>query len=269
MITGATGDIGREAALALGAKGAHLVLAVRDVSRGETVARDVEARGGTASVVHCDLASFASVRSAAETIAAHNREVDVLANNAGLIASRRELTEDGNELTFQVDHLSHFLLVHLLREPLWAARGHVINVSSDAHLRTFRGFHFKDPGFERGWSPFRAYSQAKLANVLFTYELARRWAPLGIRANAMHPGVVDTGFGSDGWGIAGELWERFVPKVTAAEGARTLVWLASDGAGSVSGRYFFRCAEKRSAPVSYRLDDAARLWELSERLVGL
>lgn len=273
VITGASNGIGRAAVRELAASGAKLVLMVRNPVRGSAVADAIAAERGQSdcvSVVQCDLNSFASVRSAVSQIASEQSHIDVLINNAGLIAPRRTLTEDGNELTFQVNHLSHFLLTSLLHRQLMARPGaRVVNVSSDAHLRMFRGLKFNDLGYERGWSPFKAYAASKLANIMFTYELARRWSDDGISANAVHPGVVDTGFGGRGWGLSGFIWETFVPKITEKQGAETVVMLASSpSVEGVTGGYFYRNAPKRSSRASYDREAQARLWDLSARLTG-
>lgn len=238
----------------------------------ERTAEDARALPGAGRVetVVCDLSSFERVKAAAAEVMSRSPRVDALLNNAGMIGSARKLTVDGNEMTFQVNHLSHFLLTCLLRPALTAcAPSRVISVSSDAHLAAWRGIRFGDPTMEHGWSPFSAYAHSKLANIMFTYELSRRAAPDGVHAHAMHPGVVSSGIGSGGWGVWGAMWERFVPKLTAEQGAETLVQLATGSeALQDSGLYWFRGAPKRSAPVSRDLEAQKRLWEISARLTG-
>ena len=271
-ITGASNGIGRAAAIELALRGARVLLLVRDRARGEAVRVTIAGLTGDtarARVVECDLASFRSVRRAAEEVRSLTPWLDALANNAGVIAPHRELTADGHELTFQVNHLSHFLLTRELLPELTHAAGRVVNVSSDAHFAAWRGLRLADPGFEHGWKPFRAYAHSKLANIMFTYELARRLAGTRVTANVMHPGSVESGWGSRDWGFAGVLWRAFMPKLTAAQGADTLTYLMGAGeAEGVSGHYFYQRAAKDSSPSSYDRDIQARLWELSEEWTG-
>ncbi len=273
VITGATNGIGRAAAVDLARAGARMVLAVRDPQRGFEVATGLRTAAGepaNAQVVRCDLSSFSSVRAAADEIASACPIVDVLCNNAGLIASERSITEDGSELTFQVNHLSHYLLTRLLLPQLAAARSaRVVTVSSDAHLAQYAGIRFGDLGFERGWSPFRVYAHSKLANIMFAYELARRVSALGVASVAMHPGPVASNFGRHGWGLSGAFWDRFVPKLTPEQGADTLVFLASDASvAENTGAYYYRRSPKRSSRASYDRDAQSRLWRVSADLVG-
>lgn len=273
-ITGATSGVGRAAARALARDGHTVVLLVRDTERGRAVAEAIApptGAGGRAHVVACDLASFASVREAADEVSARFEGLDVLVNNAGIITQQRELSFDGIELTFQVNHLSHFLLTHLLLDRLEAAAPSlVVNVSSDSHLAAVSGIDLDDPQMERGWSPFRAYAASKLANIEFTYAAAQRWNPRGIASCAVHPGMADTGFGSDGWGAPGVIWRLLAPKLTAEKAADTVVWLAehSDPA-SLNGGYFYRRHPKRSSGASHDVDAQRRLWRLSEELTAV
>lgn len=271
-ITGATSGIGRAAVQGLAHRGTRLVLLVRDKQRGEVVARELSGsvRGlPRPAVVDCDLASLASVARAASEVEQLTDRLDVLINNAGLIAPRRTLTVDGLELTFQVNHLSHFLLTRLLEVLLAAARGRVVMVASDAHRAAWRGIDFDDLTFERRFTPFGAYAVSKLANIMFAYAYARRAEPLGITSNALHPGMVRTGFGRDGWGVWGLLWDRLAPKVSPSEGADTVVYLALEpGLAGTTGRYFYRRRPVRSSAASYDVEAQERLWEVSEALVA-
>lgn len=271
-ITGATSGIGRAAVEELARRGARLVLLVRDRERGETVARELSGSAGgfpRPAVVDCDLASLASVARAASEIERLTDRLDALVNNAGLIAPRRTLTVDGLELTFQVNHLSHFLLTRLLEPLLAVARGRVVTVASDAHRAAWRGIDFDDLTFERRFTPFGAYAVSKLANIMFTYAHARRAEPLGVTSNALHPGMVRTGFGRDGWGVWGLLWDLFAPKVSPSEGADTAVYLALEpGVAGTTGRYFYRRRPIRSSAASYDFEAQERLWEVSGALVA-
>ena len=204
VITGATNGIGRAAMILELARGWCSRCAILSEIEVATGLRTAAGEPANAQVVRCDLSSFSSVRAAADEIASACPVVDVLCNNAGLIAGERTVTEDGNELTFQVNHLSHYLLTRLLLPQLAAARSaRVVTVSSDAHLAQYAGIRFGDPGFERGWSPFRVYAHSKLANIMFAYELARRVSALGVASVAMHPGPVASNFGRHGWGLSG------------------------------------------------------------------
>lgn len=271
-ITGASNGIGRAAAIDLALRGAKVLLLVRDPARGEAVRVTIAGLTGDtarARVVECDLASFRSVRRAAAEVRSMTPWLDALANNAGIIAPQRELTADGHELTFQVNHLSHFLLTRELLPELTQAAGRIVNVSSDAHFAALNGLRLDDPGLEHGWKPFRAYAHSKLANIMYTYELARRLAGTRVTANAVHPGNVESGWGARDWGFAGVLWRAFMPKLTAAQGADTLTFLmgAADVEGA-TGRYYYRRMPKDSSPSSYDRDVQARLWELSEEWTG-
>ncbi len=272
VITGATSGIGRAAALRLAREGTRVLALVRDPVRGERLREDTAAHVEDLErlqVVPCDLASFESVRAAAESVRDTVDRIDVLANNAGLIAPDRRVTTDGHELTMQVNHLSHHLLTAELMPLVAAAGGRVVTVSSDAHFAAWRGLDFDDLEMERRWTPFRAYAYSKLANIMFAYELARRLEGTRVTSNVMHPGAVSTGFGRDGWGMQGLLWDRLVPKLTPEQGAETLLFLATSAeAAGVTGRYWYRRRPHRSSQVSRDARAWARLWEWTEDVTG-
>jgi NAD(P)-dependent dehydrogenase (short-subunit alcohol dehydrogenase family) len=194
----------------------------------------------------------------------------VLINNAGTIVGDRRLTVDGYEYTFALDHLSPFLLTDLLLGKLKAtAPSRVITVSSAAHF--YGTMHFDDLMLKKGYRPFKAYGQAKLANVLFTYELAKRLDGSGITANCLHPGTVRTHFG-DELGKAGRLAIVVVRpfEISPRRGARTSIYLASSPeVEGVTGKYFVSRRPRRSSGESYNLEEARRLWDVSVRLTGL
>lgn len=271
-ITGATSGIGRAAAVALARNGARIIALVRDTSRGEGLRREVAALTGDEtrlSVIECDLASFDSVRAAAAWVRSQAERLDVLINNAGLIAPTRRVTVDGHELTMQVNHLSHHLLTAELMPVMAATGARIVTVSSDAHFAAWRGLDFDDLEIEKRWTSFGAYARSKLANIMFAYELARRLEGTRITSNVMHPGVVSTGFGREGWGAQGWLWDYFVPKLTPEQGADTVVFLATSPAvAGVSGRYWYRRKPKRSSPVSRDARAWSRLWEWTESVTG-
>ncbi len=266
VVTGATSGIGRVTALELGRRGARLVLVCRDRAKAAAVAAEI----GGAEVVVADLSVQADVRRAAAEVLALCPRLDVLVNNAGALFQERRLTADGLESTFAVNHLAYFLLTLLLLERLKAGGpARVVNVASDAH-RPAKTIPFDDLDGARSYSAVARYSESKLANILFTRELARRLEGTQVTANSLHPGGVATGFAGQTRGLLG-LFVRLVRPfmLTPEEGARTVVWLASaPEAEGLSGRYFAKCREKR--PTRAALDDALarRLWDVSEKLTA-
>ncbi|MEA2308455.1 MAG: hypothetical protein QOI65_741 [Thermoleophilaceae bacterium] len=265
VLSGASSGIGAAAALELHRRGATVVPVGRDPARVAKVAEQVGSEGLVA-----DFASLAAVRRLAGELLERHQRIDVLANNAGLVAGRRQLTEDGFETTFAVNHLAPFLLTNLLLDRLReSAPARVVTTSSDAH----RGglIDLDDLNGERRWRSGRAYSTSKLANVLFTRELARRLDGTGVVANCFHPGVIRTRLTraanplvNIGARLAGPFFGS--PKT----GAETLVHLAlSDETAEMSGGYFV--SSKPRAPSAQAQDDglAAALWERSEELTGL
>lgn len=269
MITGASRGIGREAARALARKGADLVLVVRDRARGEEIASELRAACGVeVEVLVGDLSSLADVkRVAGEFLARHDR-LDVLVNNAGALLMERQVTADGYEATFATNHLAYFFLTELLRGALEkAAPSRVVNVSSDAHHRG--AMRWDDLMSEQRWSGWRAYCDSKLANVLFTTELARRLDGTGVTANALHPGVIASNFARNNRGVVGFAWTMMGPFLTKPdEGARTTVYLASSPeVEGVTGKYFVRCREAKPSRDARDPEAANRLWEISEELV--
>ena len=273
LITGGTGGIGKATAIGLARSGARVGIVGRDAARGEAAAADIRSASGTTSldVFTADLSSQAEVRRlAAEVLDAYPR-LDVLVNNVGGFWAHRHVTADGLERTFAVNHLAGFLLTNLLLERLVAsAPARVVTVSSGA--QSTGRIDFDDLQGARKYSGQRAYNQSKLANVMFTYELARRLEGTGVTANVLHPGVTRTAFGGEdqawyfttGSGLA----RRFMK--TPAQGAETPIHLASapelDG---VTGRYFANRKPRKSNTLSYDTDAAARLWRVSAELVGL
>ena len=220
-----------------------------------------------------DLARFASVREFAKRWSDEHDQLDVLVNNAGLILNSRRETDDGNEMTFQVNHLGPFLLTQLLRDQLVAGDGaRVVNVASDAHSSARRGLDFDDLQSRRQYRGFRVYGKTKLANILFTRELARRWDDTGVTANAVHPGFVASSFGRDGdTGRFGALLFPLLKPfaLSPEQGARTQVYVASTPElAGITGGYWVKSAP--ATPSAAAQDDAtaARLWEVSEELVG-
>ena len=273
LITGGNAGIGLETGVGLGRKGARVVITSRDTARGDAARAEIVRRTGNESVdvMQLDLASFASVRAFAAAFLDRYDRLDVLIDNAGLVLGSRSVTEDGNETTFQVNHLGHFLLTALLRGRLIAsAPSRVVVVSSDAHKNARRGLDFDDLQSERKYRSFSVYSKSKLANIMFTRELARQLDGTGVTVNCAHPGFVASRFGRDGdigmlGGIVMPLLRPFA--LTAEQGAQTSVYLASDPAvDGITGAYWVKCAPV--TPSDAALDDVAarRLWEVSEHL---
>lgn len=271
LVTGATAGIGKETALALARMGARVIIVGRNSGKTAAVAAEIQAQTGNSQVefLLADLSVQADVRRLAEAVKSRCTRLDVLVNNAGGIFPKRELTRDGYEMTFAFNHLGYFLLTSLLLDLLrQSAPARVVSVSSGAHVPA--RINFQDLMSERRYTPMRAYGQSKLANILFTYELARRLEGTGVTATCLHPGVVATNFGNAspliGWFY--RLFGRFM--LTAAEGADTAVYLASaPEVEGVTGKYFVKRKEARSNAESYKLDVARRLWQVSEELTGL
>jgi retinol dehydrogenase-14 len=274
LVTGATSGIGRATVQALAGMRASVVILARHPSELDAVAAELRAStGNDVTVLPADLASLASVRQAADRFLAGHNRLHVLVNNAGVLLNHRSVTADGFETTFAVNHLGPFLLTNLLLERLkHSAPSRVVNVTSTASRRG--RIDFDDLQGDRRFSGSRAYSQSKLANVLFTYELARRLEGTGVTVNCVHPGVVrSTALGRG---------ERFPLPVRVAwpllrpfmkspqQGARTSVYAAtSPDLEGVSGRFFANSHEARTSKASYDQALAERLWTVSAHLVGL
>ena len=276
LITGGNCGIGRATAEELCRRGARVVLTARDAAKGAAAVASIEAAVPAADVAwrELDLANRESIEGFAAGVIDDFDRLDVLIHNAGVILSERREAEAGVEMTFMVNHLGPFLLQRRL-EPLLraSAPARVILVASDAHRMARKGLDFDDLQFTRDYSGVAVYGASKLANVLCTRELARRLEGSGVSANCLHPGVVATEFTRDG--DAGGLWGfifqylRFL-LLTPEKGARTSVFLASDPAlGGRSGGYFSKCRRREPSAVAQDDDAARRLWEESERLLGL
>jgi retinol dehydrogenase 12 len=271
VVTGATSGIGKAAAAALAQQGAEVIVVGRDPGRAEATAAAIQANGAPPPKVEiADLARLEQVRALAGRLNQTLDRIDVLINNAGLVLNERQVTPDGYEHVFAVNHLAPFLLTSLLRPKLTtSAPARVITVSSDAH--TAARLDLDDPNLEHGWSSWRSYSNSKLANILFTRELAGRLDGTGVTANCLHPGVVRTGFGRDARPLMRVGITIAKPFMLSPErGADTMVYLASspDVAAKTGGYYVKRQLREPSAAAR---DDglAGRLWEISERLTGL
>jgi NAD(P)-dependent dehydrogenase (short-subunit alcohol dehydrogenase family) len=270
VVTGATSGIGKAAAAALARQGAEVIVVGRDKGRTEAAAAAIRAPGAPPpSVEIADLAVMEQVRALAARLGSRDR-IDVLVNNAGLILNDRRVTPDGCEYVFAVNHLAPFLLTNLLLPKLTAAaQGRVITVSSDAHSAA--KLDLDDPNLEQGWDSWRSYGNSKLANILFTRELARRLDGTGVTANCMHPGLVRTGFGRDAkpllrFGIT--LAKPFM--LSPQRGADTIVYLATaPEVATLSGGYYVKRKSREPSAAARDADLARRLWAVSEQLTGL
>jgi NAD(P)-dependent dehydrogenase (short-subunit alcohol dehydrogenase family) len=266
VLTGATRGIGRAAAIELARQGAEVAVVGRDEARVGAVAEEAREAGDAEVHEHvADMTLMAEVRRLAAELRENYEHIDVLANNAGALFASREVTEEGFERTFALNHLAPFLLTHLLRERLRGGR--VVTTASDAHHSG--RLNLDDLQSERSYSAMRVYGTTKLCNILFTRELARRASEL--HANCFHPGTVRTGFGKNENGVWKILVTIASPFMRSPErGAASLVWLAlSDEGGNLNGQYVQD--EKVAQPSRAAQDDdlARALWERSAELVGL
>jgi len=277
VVTGGNSGIGLATAAALGAMGARVLITARNQARGEAaraaLAQQIGASGSVELAVF-DLGDLSSVRAGAAEILERCPTLDVLINNAGLILTTRAETVDGYEATFAINHLGPFLLTNLLVERLkTSAPARVVNVASTAHNQARRGIPFDDLQSVTHYAGMRVYGESKLANILFTNELARRLDPASVTANSLHPGTVRTGYGADGdtTGLLAIGIKIGQPLFASPEkGARTSVYLASSPeVASVSGRYFAKCKEKTPKRQARDTAAAQRLWSVSAELVGL
>ena len=272
VITGATSGIGTEAARALAGMGARVVIVARDPVRGEATRADISESTGNRDVhaALCDLASQRDIRRLAGELYETVPRIDVLINNAGLTMAERRLTEDGVETTFAVNHLAPFLLTNLVIDRLRSsAPSRVVTVASDAHRGA--ALDFDDLSAERGYSGWSAYCRSKLANILFTFELARRLDGSGVTATCLHPGVVATGLGRGGPLVIRVFQSVARPFLLRPErGAQTIVYLASSAeVGDASGGYYEKCRRVEPSAAARDRRAAERLWRVSEQLTGL
>ena len=271
LVTGATSGIGKATALGLAHMGATLVLVARSKSKGEEVRQEIARQSGNENidVLFADLSSQQDVRKLAGEFQAKYTQLYVLVNSAGAVFSTRQTTVDGLEMTFALDHLAYFLLTNLLLDTLKASRpARIINISSE--VQAFGKIHFDDLQSEKSYGfGFGAYNQAKLANVLFTYELARHLQGTGITVNAVGPGSVDTNFAVSNGGVFGTI-AKYVKRVankTPAYAARTVIRLASaPEMQNETGKFYYHEREIRSSKLSHNEAIQKQLWEVSEHL---
>ncbi|HWF99219.1 MAG TPA: SDR family oxidoreductase [Steroidobacteraceae bacterium] len=270
VITGATSGIGAVAAGHLARQGARIVMVARDRGRAEEMLRSLRAANPAQAhtTFYADLSRLREMKRVGAEIAAAEPRIDVLMNNAGLISAHNRRTEDGLELMFATNHLSYFVLTHLLLERLRAAGGaRIVSTASQAHRRGRLDFERLQE--QKG---ARGYGTSKLCNILFTRELARRLAGSGMTANCLHPGFVATRFGDEAGGVlrTGIAIAKRLFALSPEEGAKTMVYLA--GSPEVAGRsggYYERCAPAEPSRAARSDADARRLWELSAQIAGV
>ncbi len=272
LITGATNGIGRVTAVELAGMGAELFLTYRDKARADETIAEIRQKTGNDKIhlLKADLGSQSQVRVVAAEFLAMGKPLHVLINNAGLGNTSRTITADGIETVFAVNHLAYFLLTMLLLDCIKrSAPSRIVNVASEAHR--FGTIDFDDLGGEQRYRTFGAYSQSKLANILFTYELARRLAGSGVTVNCLHPGGIASGLWTNNGRLAQLIMKAAKPFLkTPEQGARTTIYLASsDEVEGVTGKYYADCKEKISNRESYDLDAANRLWEVSAQMTGI
>lgn len=276
VITGANTGIGKVTALDLSKRGAKVVMLCRNVEKAEEAAEEIRKSTEGEVVVHkLDLASLASVRECAEQLGNSLEKIDILINNAGIMACPEMRTTEGFEMQIGTNHFGHFLLTNLLMPQLKKAAptARIVNVSSLAHTRgqmQWDDINWK----ETPYNAIQAYGQSKLANILFTKELARKGEGSGVNAYALHPGVINTELGrhlQDTFGPLVMLWKVAMPFIKTPEsGANTTIYCAVDESiADHNGRYYSDCKEKQTAPQAENIEDAKKLWEVSEQLVNL
>lgn len=272
LVTGATAGIGKVTALELAKQGATVVVAARDPARGEGAVAEIKEASGNADVhlLRCDFSSQASIRELAAAYRAKFDRLHVLVNNAGAILGEHRMTDDGVEATFATNHLGYFLLTNLLLDVIEAsAPARIVSVASDVHHTAT--LDFDDLSFQRrGYSPMAAYGMSKLANVVWSAELAQRLEGKGVTANSLHPGVIASNFGQ-----SGPAWMRFGVKLVAPlltspqKGAATTLYLAtSPEVEGVTGKYFKNKKPVRPNKAASDPETRRRLWEVSLAMVG-
>jgi NAD(P)-dependent dehydrogenase (short-subunit alcohol dehydrogenase family) len=270
LVTGGTNGIGKAAAQALAQMGAAVVIVGRDAQKARRVSEEIKSASGSQNVDYllADLSSQRDVRRLAGEFKRKYPHLHVLLNNAGGTFATRQLSVDGIEMTFALNHLAYFLLTNLLLDTLKAsAPARIINVASDAHSRG--KIDFANLQGEHSYSGFGPYGNSKLANILFTTELARRLEGTGVTVNALHPGLTSTGFGQNNPGFLMKIMGAVIPLIarSPAKGAKTSIYLASSPeVQNISGKYFVDCKVTQPAPQAADRAVALRLWDASREL---
>lgn len=277
MVTGATSGIGEVTARALAQRGATVIVVGRNPEKSATIVNQLKQRTGNPAVefMLADLSSQKEIRQLVQQFKGQYQRLDVLVNNAGAWITRRQESVDGIEMTFALNHLGYFLLTNLLLDTLKAsAPARIINVSSYGHKHAH--MNFDDLQAKQRYNGLQVYRQSKLANVLFTYELARQLEGTGVTVNAVNPGLVATRFGFNNFGfisngvtnllihLYGLVWTN------AEQGAQTTIYLAtSSEVEGITGKYFEKRKAVQSSPASYDEATARQLWQISAEMTGL
>ena len=270
LVTGATAGIGKITATELSAMGAMLIITGRNQQKTEDTTQEIIRKTGNPSVSYllADFSDLGQVRSLASSFKDRHPRLDVLINNAGTYFNFRKDTPCGVEMTFLVNHLAPFLLTNLLLDPLKASdSGRIVNVSSESHRQD--QMDFNNLGFQKGYFGFKAYARSKLANILFTYELARRLENTDVTVNALHPGHVATDIWKTNFSFFGPVLKWIMARfaLTPEQGADNSIYLASSPElEGTTGKYFIQRVPKPSSPISYDENVAKKLWEISENL---
>lgn len=270
IVTGANSGMGMATVRALSDMGAKVIMLCRSEKRGtEALEKLSSEKYRDLQLILCDLGNYDSIRAFANIVRRGYDHIDILVNNAGFISLDRQETGEGLERQFGINHIGHFLLTMSLLD-LIGEGGRIVNVASGAHKAG--KIHFDDINLTKGFNVIKAYSQSKLANVLFTRELARRVKDRGITVNCCHPGAVATNIGIDRDTGFGKTVTRLLKPFfqTPEQGARTAIFLASDDSVSdVTGEYFYKCRIAKSSKRSKDMELAKKLFEFSEELTGL
>ena len=271
LVTGSTDGIGKVSARVLAELGAKVIIVGRNPEKSAIVLAELRSISGNENIdlLMADLAVMQEVRDLAEQVISRYDRIDVLLNNAGGYFTKHEITSDGLEMTFALNHMSYFLLTNKLMELLkYSAPARIVNVSSDAHYGV--DMEFENLNGEQEYKAWKAYQKSKLANVLFTYELLKK-VPGNITVNCLHPGFVATNFGHNNGGFFGPVLKiaQRVSAIDPEEGAKTSIFLCSaPEVKGVSGKYFYKCQPKTSSRESRNMDTGKRLWQISSDITS-
>ena len=271
LVTGATDGIGKVSARVLAELGAKVIIVGRNPEKSAIVLAELRSISGNENIdlLMADLAVMQEVRDLAEQVISRYDRIDVLLNNAGGYFTKHEITSDGLEMTFALNHMSYFLLTNKLMELLkYSAPARIVNVSSDAHYGV--NMEFENLNGEQEYKAWKAYQKSKLANVLFTYELLKK-VPGNITVNCLHPGFVATNFGHNNGGFFGPVLKiaQRISAIDPEEGAKTSIFLCSaPEVKGVSGKYFYKCQPKTSSRESRNMDTGKRLWQISSDIAS-
>ncbi len=272
LITGATNGIGLITAIEIAKAGYKTVVTGRDIAKTKQVVEMIKKNSGNNDIQYmiADLSIISNCKKVAEDYQSRFTRLDLLVNNAGAIFPELKLTEDGLENTFALNHFSYFIITGLLLDLLkMSEKSRIVNVSSGAHKAS--DIHFENIRGEIDYKSFSVYGQTKLANILFTYELAKKLEGTNVTVNCLHPGVVRTGFGANYKGLIKAFMKLFSPfLITPENGAKTTIFLALDKTlDGVSGKYFFKKKAVKSSPASYNETTAKKLWDISQEITGI